>query len=227
MDYYKLDGNSLVRAPSVIEKDGTTYINNVEILKEEGYKPLVLDETTQDGMIAQGTTYTQDDDFIYEHKIWKSLEEIQKEQDAYESTRQFTVEEVIKTVFQQSINTYDIEDSKSLRMIEYYPLYQDLIDTEVEAGFKLQYNGVLYKTLKKQTISSAYVPGVGTESLYMVVVEDHKGTLDDPIPYSGNMVLEKDKYYVQDDIVYKCTRDSINPLYNNLKDLINLYVEKV
>lgn len=70
-------------------------------------------------------------------------------------------------------------------------------------------------------------PGVGTESLYMVVVEDHKGTLDDPIPYSGNMVLEKDKYYVQDDIVYKCTRDSINPLYNNLKDLINLYVEKV
>lgn len=38
--YYKLDGNSFVKAPSVIEKDGTTYINNVEILKEEGYKPL-------------------------------------------------------------------------------------------------------------------------------------------------------------------------------------------
>lgn len=225
--YYKLDGNSLVKAPSVIEKDGTTYINNVEILKEEGYKQLILDETVQDGMISQGATYTQDDDFIYEHKIWKSLEEIQKEQDAYESTRQFTVEEVMKTICQQSINNYSIEDSKSLRMIEYYPLYQDLINTEVDAGFKLQHNGVLYKTLKKQTISSTYVPGIGTESLYVVVVEDHKGTLDDPIPYSGNMVLEKDKYYVQDDIVYKCTRDSINPLYNNLKDLINLYVEKV
>ena len=227
MNYYRLDGNSLVREPSVIEKDGTTYINNVQVLKEEGYKPLVLDETVQDGMIAQGSTYTQDDDFIYEHKIWKSLEKIQKEQDAYENERQFTVEEVIKTVFQQSINTFNIEDSKSLRMIEYYPLYQDLIDIEVDAGFKLQHNGVLYKTLKKQTISSAYVPGVGTESLYVVVVEDHKGTLDDPIPYAGNMILEAGKYYIQDSIVYKCTRDSGNPLYNDLKDLINLYVEKV
>ena len=227
MNYYKLDGNSLVKAPSVIEKDGTTYINNIQILKEEGYKPLVLDESTQDGMIAQGATYTQDDEFIYEHKIWKSLEEIQKEQDAYENTRQYTPEEVMKTIFQQSINTYNIEDSKSLRMIEYYPLYQDLIDTEVEAGFKLQHNGILYKTLKKQTISNAYVPGVGTESLYMVVVEDHKGTLEDPIPYAGNMILEKDKYYIQDSVVYKCTRDSVNPLYNDLKDLINLYVEKV
>ena len=227
MNYYKLDGNSLVKAPSVIEKDGTTYINNIQILKEEGYKPLVLDETVQENMISQGVTYTQDDDFIYEHKIWKSLEEIQKEQDAYENTRQYTPEEVMKTIFQQSINTYNIEDSKSLRMIEYYPLYQDLIDTEVDAGFKLQHNGVLYKTLKKQTISNAYVPGVGTESLYVVVVEDHKGTLDDPIPYSGNMILEAGKYYIQDDIIYKCTRDSGNPLYNDLKDLINLYVEKV
>lgn len=233
--YYKLDGNSLVKAPNIIEKDGTTYINNVQVLKEEGYKPLVLDEATQvvldetvqDRMIAQGSTYTQDENYIYEHKIWKSLEEIQKEQDAYENTRQFTVEEVIKTVFQKSINTYDIEDSKSLRMVEYYPLYQDLIDTEVDAGFKLQHNGILYKALKKQTISSAYVPGVGTESLYVVVVEDHKGTLDDPIPYAGNMILEKDKYYIQDNVIYHCTRDSGNPLYNDLKDLINLYVEKV
>lgn len=227
MNYYKLEGNSLIKAPNIIEKDGTTYINNVEILKEEGYKQLILDETVQDNMISQGATYTQDDEFIYEHKIWKSLEEIQKEQDAYENTRQYTPEEVMKTIFQQSINTYNIEDSKSLRMVEYYPLYQDLIDTEVDAGFKLQHNGILYKTLKKQTISSAYVPGVGTESLYVVVVEDHKGTLDDPIPYSGNMILEKDKYYIQDNVVYRCTRDSGNPLYNNLKDLINLYVEKV
>ena len=38
MNYYKLNGNSLVRAPNVIEKNGTTYINNVQVLKEEGYK---------------------------------------------------------------------------------------------------------------------------------------------------------------------------------------------
>ena len=231
--YYKLDGNSLVRAPSVIEKDGTTYINNAEILKEEGYKQLMLDETVQENMISQGVTYTQDDDFIYEHKIWKSLEEIQKEQDAYENTRQYTPEEVMKTIFQQSINTYNIEDSKSLRMLEYYPIWEDLVAQEVQLtdnnfqNFKFTYQDALYKVIKPHTFSSAWVPGNGTESLYVRIDEVHKGTLDDPIPYAGNMILEKDKYYIQDNIIYKCTRDSVNPLYNDLKDLINLYVEKV
>ena len=232
MNYYKLNGNSLVRAPNVIEKNGTTYINNVQVLKEEGYKPLVLDETVQENMISQGATYTQDGNYIYEHKIWKSLEEIQKEQDAYENTRQFTVEEVIKTVFQQSINNYSIEDSKSLRMLEYYPIWEDLVSQEVQLtdnnfqNFKFTYQDELYKVIKPHTFSSAWVPGVGTESLYVRIDEVHQGTLEDPIPYSGNMILEKDKYYIQDNIIYKCTRDSINPLYNDLKDLAG-FVEKV
>ena len=233
MYYYKLNGNSLVRAPNVIEKNGTTYINNVEILKEEGYKPLVLDETVQENMISQGSTYIQDDDFIYEHKIWKSLDEIRKEQEEYENARQYTVEEVIKTVFQQSINNYSIEDSKSLRMIEYYPVWEDLVAQKVQLtdenfqNFKFTYQDELYKVIKPHTFSSAWVPGNGTESLYVRIDEVHKGTLDDPIPYAGNMILEKDKYYTQDNVVYRCTRESGNPLYNDLKDLINLYVEKV
>lgn len=230
--YYKLDGNSLVRAPIVIEKNGTTYINNVEILKEEGYKPLVLDETVQENMISQGSTYTQDENYIYEHKIWKSLDEIQKEQENYESTRQFTVEEVIKTVFQQSINNYSIEDSKSLRMLEYYPIWENLVAQNVQLtdddfeNFKFTYQDELYKVIKPHTFSSAWVPGNGTESLYVRIDEVHQGTLDDPIPYAGNMILEKDKYYIQDGIIYKCTRDSINALYDDLKYLA-AYVEKV
>ena len=232
MNYYKLNGNSLVRAPNVVEKNGTTCINNVEILKEEGYKPLVLDEIVQENMISQGSTYTQDDDFIYEHKIWKSLEEIQKEQDAYENVRQFTVEEVIKTVFQQSINNYSIEDSKSLRMLEYYPVWEDLVAQEVQLtdddfeNFKFTYQGKLYKVIKPHTFSSAWVPGNGTESLYVRIDEVHKGTLEDPIPYNGNMILEAGKYYKQYDVIYKCTQNSINALYNDLKDLAG-FVEKV
>lgn len=224
--YYKLDGNSLVRAPSVIEKNGTTYINNVEILKEEGYKQLVLDESTQDGMIAQGSTYTQDENYIYEHKIWKSLEKIQKEQDEYENARQYTVEEVIKTVFQQSINTYNIEDSKSLKMIDYYPTWEYLVGQQATKDFKFTYQGKLYKVIQGHTFSSTWIPNNGTESLYVRIDEVHKGTLEDPIPYAGNMILEKDKYYTQDGIIYKCTRDSINALYDDLKYLA-AYVEKV
>lgn len=53
-----------------------------------------------------------------------------------------------------------------------------------------------------------------------------EGTLDDPIPYSGNMALESGKYYIQDGVAYRCTRDTVNPVYNALADLIGLYVEK-
>ena len=41
------------------------------------------------------------------------------------------------------------------------------------------------------------------------------------------MALESSKYCSQDGAVYRCTRDTINPVYNALADLVDLYVEKV
>ena len=58
------------------------------------------------------------------------------------------------------------------------------------------------------------------------ICETHDGTQYDPIPYDGNMALESSKYYIQDYAIYRCTRDTINPVYNDLADLIGLYVEK-
>ena len=66
---------------------------------------------------------------------------------------------------------------------------------------------------------------MGTESLYERIDETHDGTFDDPIPYSGNMALEAGKYYSQDGVIYLCTRDTVNPVYNALADLVGLYVE--
>ena len=66
-----------------------------------------------------------------------------------------------------------------------------------------------------------------TPALWTEICESHAGTEDDPIPYSGNMALEYGKYYIQDGAVYRCTRDTINPVYNALADLVGLYVEKV
>lgn len=50
-------------------------------------------------------------------------------------------------------------------------------------------------------------------------------TLTDPIPYNGNMALESGKYYSQNGLVYLCTRDTVNPVYNALADLVGMYVE--
>lgn len=66
-----------------------------------------------------------------------------------------------------------------------------------------------------------------TPSLFAVIDEVHDGTKYDPIPYSGNMALESGKYYVQDGVLYRCTRDTGNPVYHALSELIGLYVEVV
>lgn len=105
-------------------------------------------------------------------------------------------------------------------------------DTVVK-GDKFTYEGKLYAVLQDHTILPHYFPSINTAALYVEVTPDYTeegeeyGTLENPIPYEGNMVLENGKYYSQDGVTYLCNRDSINPVYHALKDLVNLYVEVV
>lgn len=123
-----------------------------------------------------------------------------------------------------------ITDEQALLVKSLYPTWEDLVaqNKTVESGYRFIYNNKLYKTLQSTyTFMSHWVPGSGTESLFTVINETNAGTLEDPIPYEGNMELFNGKYYIQNGIVYKCTRDSGQPLYHALSDLIGLYVEKV
>lgn len=103
----------------------------------------------------------------------------------------------------------------------------------VVKGDKFTYEGKLYAVLQDHTILPHYYPSINTASLYVEVTPDYTeegeeyGTLDNPIPYEGNMILENGKYYSQDGVTYLCTRDSINPIYHPLSALVGQYVEKV
>ena len=103
------------------------------------------------------------------------------------------------------------------------------IDATVDKGYRFLHDKDLFKTEQpKYTFVKHEVPGaVGTESLFSRMDESHSGTINDPIPYSGNMALEAGKYYTQNGVVYLCTRDTINPVYHALSDLVGLYVEQV
>lgn len=48
-----------------------------------------------------------------------------------------------------------------------------------------------------------------------------------PIPYSGNMALTSGLYYIQDYTIYLCTRDTGNPVYNPLAELVGIYVNNI
>lgn len=72
-----------------------------------------------------------------------------------------------------------------------------------------------------------YEPSLATASLYEVIEKEHEGTLEDPIPYMPPMEIFDGKYYVENDILYLCTRSSGTALSHNLSDLINIYVEMI
>ena len=158
----------------------------------------------------------------------EALEAANNAFEAAERTRPLTLEEVSRMLITQQINRLNVDDNTALRMAEFYPEWKDLPGTTVDkAGFKFTHKGQLYKTIPEQhTFQADWVPGEGTESLYTRIDESHAGTLTDPIPYSGNMALEAGRYYSQDGAVYLCTRDTVNPVYSALADLVGMYVEK-
>ena len=144
---------------------------------------------------------------------------------AEEKTRPLTAEEVTRLLIAQQINGLTVDDNTALRMREFYPEWAAGVD--YATGYKVQHGGKLWRCKDPgHTSQAGWEPSINTASLWDEICESHAGTLADPIPYDGNMALESGKYYIQDGVVYRCTRDTINPVYNALADLVGLYVEK-
>ena len=85
----------------------------------------------------------------------------------------------------------------------------------------------LYICRTSHTSQADWAPGTATAALWTRIDVTNAGTADDPIPYEGNMALENGKYYSQDGVVYRCTRDTGNPVFQALGELVGLYVEAV
>jgi len=118
-----------------------------------------------------------------------------------------------------------LNDGDALDGIELFPVWA--VGVEYAEGKRLRYTDKLYKVKQAHTSQADWTPDIAT-SLYEVVEEAGKGdTPDNPIPYSGNMTLYNGKYYEQYGVVYRCIRDSGIALHNDLKDLVNSYVEVV
>lgn len=123
----------------------------------------------------------------------------------------------------------ELDDSQALTVKAIYPQWAEVIGQTVKQGFKFLYNDILFKVIQPDglIIQEQYIPGEGTESLYAVINETNAGTQEDPIPYNGNMALENGKYYSQDGVIYLCNRDTEIPVYQDLKDRVDLYVTVV
>ena len=140
------------------------------------------------------------------------------------------VEEEKKEISKRKLTAEEMLAVKNL-----YPRWgEDIKEGDaVTKGMKFLYtDGKLYAVRQDHTILPHYYPSVNTAALYEEITPEYNengelGTLDNPIAYDGNLALEEGKYYSQGGIVYLCTRDTGNPVYHNLSELVGLYVEIV
>ena len=218
MKYAKMHNGKPFPFMGVLVKDGKFKRNHTEEeILSAGYLPMEEQEEPQskDGFIKT-SKWVQTDTAII--KKWTVLPD----------RRPMSQTEVSKMLIAQQINTLTVDDNTALRMKQFYPTFDEIVGQKVKQGFKFRHGDDLWSVAQPElTILSHYVPGAGMESLYTKVNETHSGTLEDPIPYDGNMALENGKHYSQNSTIYLCNRDTVNPVYNKLADLVGLYVTEV
>ena len=128
----------------------------------------------------------------------------------------------MKPYFQKGAQHLDDEEALNVKGI--YDEWKAGVDVKVHE--KQTHGGKLYRCKQAHTTQADRSPDIAT-ALWEVIDETNAGTLDNPIPYDGNMALVSGKYYEQNDVVYLCFRDTGNPVYHALADLVGIYVEEV
>lgn len=225
--YAQLVEGVLIPAPTQVIKGGFIIKNPKEsLLKELGYKPLKYDEvpeiTTPGNRLKE--VYTDQRDYIQ-----VSYEEYTPDHEPIipEPVSDTEMREMLSFA-KMSTNSVTLTDEQSLLVKHIYPQWEEFIGQSLEPGFKVLYGDKLYKV--KQKISSVlenHFPSIDTAALYEEINEVASGTVNDPIPYNNNMELEEGKYYSQNGVVYLCTRSTGQAVYNNLSDLVGIYVQVI
>lgn len=119
----------------------------------------------------------------------------------------------------------DLEDEKAMEVPELFPLWADQMGKQLKAGERYTYRRRLYKVLQDHTAQASWAPDVAASLFTEVAASPEQGTHDNPIPYNNNMALEEGKYYSQGGVTYLCIRSTGVPVYNNLADLVGIYVQ--
>lgn len=127
---------------------------------------------------------------------------------------------IYRKLIEKAVQT--LSDEESLKCVTLYEKWSPN-GVSYGEGKKVRHNGKLYKTKQAHTSQADWSPDIAV-SLFDVINETNAGTKADPIPYSAGMALENGKYYSEDGVIYLCNRDTVNAVYNKLKDLVGIYV---
>lgn len=116
-------------------------------------------------------------------------------------------------------------DEEALENIELFPSWQSMIGKQVEINTRLYHDDRLWKVRQTHTVQEEWKPDVAT-SLYVQIVADDSGTIDNPIAFELNMELVQGKYYTEEGVEYLCIRELAQCVWH-LAALVGNYVEVV
>lgn len=138
---------------------------------------------------------------------YKANIELNSIEDLEEITANIEEIDKAKNAIKYSINALDLSNNDTIKFKDYLPDWTDYVGKSLPKDFKFQYNNQPYQTLQYiNVVLDNQTPDI-TYSLYKVINEEHDGTLEDPIPYTQQMAIEKGKYYIQYDIIYLAIQD--------------------
>ena len=155
-------------------------------------------------------------------------ERIRKAKSASKGEIEYPEEQVnqVLTLFAMKINSLELTNEEALAVKGLYPTWESFIGKSLSTGTIVLYADKLYKVRQEiSVVLQNQYPSVDTAALYEEINESNAGTYDDPIPYNNNMALENGKYYIQNEVIYLCNRDTEIPVYQDLSALVGIYVE--
>lgn len=121
----------------------------------------------------------------------------------------------------ESETVLDMPDKEAVKVAALFPAWYSRIGTDVVVGERLWYDNGLYKCLQPHKIQSTWNPKDAV-SLWANVSEESQeadGSREHPYAWTSGMTCYNGKYYIEDNILYICTRDSGGPVYNRIADL--------
>lgn len=134
------------------------------------------------------------------------------------------VQELVVKQYNERTDISNEEALDYMAIIYPWDYYLDKVLTE---GMMVTYEDKPWRVRQTHTPLEIYPPSLATASLYEAIDKEHDGTLEDPIPYNPPMEIFIDKYYIENNEIYKCIRNSGTALSHSLRDLIGIYVNKV
>ena len=207
-----LEAQSVLQVMMMIDNYSSKYKKVVETLVNE---------------INQCSTIEEINELNFKLELPEEVHTTQVELGRLASNRQKNSKENQAILFaKMTINATPLTDDQAISVKNLHPEWKEFIGKSLSTGFRVLHEDALYKV--RQDISVVLEnqpPSIDTGALYEEINETHDGTKTDPIPYNNNMALELGKYYIQDDIIYMCTRDTGQAVYQDLSDLVGIYVQ--